>query len=663
MYTYAQNFEDVMLRRVFAEFKTGFYIDVGAHDPDFLSVTKSFYDEGWSGINIEPIKSKWQLFNEVRPRDTNLRTAVGCGTGTVLLSNVVGQSALSSTDPSRIGELTTLFKDIVTEEVEITSLDSIIKKYVVKEIDFLKIDVEGAEFDVLNSLNLTVNRPKVLVIEAVRPTAEFPGWSQYDFSKHDNSEKWLPRLISHGYVEVHFDGLNKFFLREDMAHLRSRLTLPPGVFDFIVPSIANHFNQLLGAKEAVIQEQTKAIEGLHKTIQMKEALIQEKVTSAAMYLQNIAAKDESLRIKDSLIEPYKSIISSLQGNSETHNRVVASYKEELQQKENVIHSQSKALASFRLAYAPLNLFRRFKLWIYNKIRPRLGNLNQYSGRPITKPQSIKQIQSEDISLPKISIVTPSYGQGGFIERTLQSVLDQKYPNLEYFVQDGGSPDSTVTVLKAYESKLTGWTSVKDTGQSQAINRGFLKTDGEIMAWLNSDDLLLPGALNTVAHVFESHPEVDVIYGNRLLIDGNDLEIGRWIMPGHDGNVLSWADYIPQETMFWRRTIWEKTGGSIDESFRFAMDWDLIIRFRDAGACFKHIPEFLGAFRIHAHQKTSAAINEVGHEEMNKIRHRVLGRQPSTTEVRKAVLPFLVKHVGVDIAYRLKSMLKQRFPRS
>jgi hypothetical protein len=128
------------------------------------------------------------------------------------------------------------------------------------------------------------------------------------------------------------------------------------------------------------------------------------------------------------------------------------------------------------------------------------------------------------------------------------------------------------------------------------------------------------------------------------------------MPGHDSAVLSWADYVPQETIFWRRRIWDKVGGQIDESFRFAMDWDLLVRFRDAGAKFAHIPRFLGAFRVHQHQKTTASINDIGHQEMDRIRNRVLGRVPSRKEIRAATLPYLLKHIAIDILYRVKTRL-------
>ena len=207
-------------------------------------------------------------------------------------------------------------------------------------------------------------------------------------------------------------------------------------------------------------------------------------------------------------------------------------------------------------------------------------------------------------------------------------------------------------MKAYQHILSGWVSTKDSGQSQAINLGFENTSGEIMAWLNSDDVLLPGALLTVTDYFLRHPEVDVVYGDRLLIDVHDQEIGRWIMPGHDGEVLTWADYIPQETLFWRRSLWEKTGGRIDEAFRFAMDWDLLLRFRAAGAKFAHIPRYLGAFRIHEHQKTSASINEVGLKEMDILRERELGRVPTYIEVRKAISKFMIKHIIADRVYPL-----------
>jgi len=236
------------------------------------------------------------------------------------------------------------------------------------------------------------------------------------------------------------------------------------------------------------------------------------------------------------------------------------------------------------------------------------------------------------------------------------VLEQNYPNLEYHVQDGGSEDGTLEIIQRHAHRLAGWESRSDSGQSQAINLGFAHTSGEIMAWLNSDDILLPGALHCVVDFFNRNPDVDVIYGHRLLIDENDKLIGRWILPAHNDKILSWADYVPQETLFWRRSIWEKVGGRIDESFRFAMDWDLLLRFRDAGARFARVPRFLGGFRIHPHQKTSAAISEIGFQEMDRLRERALGRVPTHLEVRRAVAPYLLRHLACEVGWRIRGTL-------
>jgi hypothetical protein len=145
--------------------------------------------------------------------------------------------------------------------------------------------------------------------------------------------------------------------------------------------------------------------------------------------------------------------------------------------------------------------------------------------------------------------------------------------------------------------------------------------------------------------------VDVVYGHRVLVDEYGQEIGRWVMPPHDDAVLSWADYIPQETMFWRREIWEKAGGGIDKSFKFAMDWDLILRFREAGAKIVCLPRFLGAFRVHPHQKTSAEISSQGDREMQQLRKRSLGRVVSEAEINQNIKKYLTRHVLYQKLYR------------
>src|SRR5207244_4015693 len=131
------------------------------------------------------------------------------------------------------------------------------------------------------------------------------------------------------------------------------------------------------------------------------------------------------------------------------------------------------------------------------------------------------------------------------------VLGQQYPRLEYIVQDGGSSDETPAVLERYRPQLTRWESRADRGQAHAINLGFRHATGDVLGYLNSDDLLLPGAVRYVGAFFARHPQIDVVYGHRVMIDESDAEVGRWVLPPHEDEVLRWVDYVPQETLFWR----------------------------------------------------------------------------------------------------------------
>jgi glycosyltransferase involved in cell wall biosynthesis len=280
---------------------------------------------------------------------------------------------------------------------------------------------------------------------------------------------------------------------------------------------------------------------------------------------------------------------------------------------------------------------------------RLGQLQAYRPRPMSI--SVSERRPLYISPLSISIVTPVLNQAAFIGQTIESVLGQRVSPLEYVVIDGGSVDGTPDVIARYGKQLSYFDSRKDRGQSHALNKGFAWTKGEILGWVNGDDLLLPGALETVARFFASHPEVDVVYGDRIVIDGEGRETGRWMLPSHSDRILSWVDYVPQETLFWRRRLWERVGSYIDESFQFAMDWDLLVRFRDCGARFHHLPRLIGAFRVHSAQKTIAQF-DVGLEEMNRIRARCLGYVPSSAATRFAVLPYVLRHIGREWRSRL-----------
>jgi glycosyltransferase involved in cell wall biosynthesis len=258
------------------------------------------------------------------------------------------------------------------------------------------------------------------------------------------------------------------------------------------------------------------------------------------------------------------------------------------------------------------------------------------------------------TLPSISIVVPSFNHASYLRQTLDSIINQGYPKLQIIVVDGGSSDGSQEILFEYQDELTYWVSEPDCGQANALNKGFAKATGEILAWLNSDDVYLPGALWRAAQCFLERPAIDVCYGHRVLLDEKGFEIGRWVLPRYDSAILRYADFIPQETLFWRRSIWEKAGTRIDESFEFALDWDLILRFQHAGAKFERLPFFIGGFRCHSAQKTAAAIDTIGCREMDILKKRYgfdHSNWASAAKMRVVLATFLARARIYELAWK------------
>jgi ADP-heptose:LPS heptosyltransferase/GT2 family glycosyltransferase len=337
--------------------------------------------------------------------------------------------------------------------------------------------------------------------------------------------------------------------------------------------------------------------------------------------------------------------------AKNYNRLLAQKEAEIEalherlatREEAILRLSAEALtgmAELRRAWIAATTQLREKLWVpfhawlFHRVVEdywmQIGVLRHYAPRALRWDERLPAPHVPDAALPQVAIVTPSYGQERFIERTLRSVLDQAYPTLVYVVQDGGSKDRSPEIIARYASRLHHWESVRDQGQADAIKRGFAHMAAQlapdaIMAWLNSDDLLAPGSLRFAAEYFHDHPDVDVVYGHRIIIDDDDREVGRWIMPRHNPATLEWIDYVPQETLFWRKRAWDLVGG-IDPSFQFALDWDLLARFQQAGCRMVRVPYFLGAFRVHPEQKTSQAIHTTGADEMRRVRARFRSKQ-------------------------------------
>ncbi|HZX27835.1 MAG TPA: FkbM family methyltransferase [Telluria sp.] len=244
--SYAQNFEDVLLWRALGHVRNGFYIDVGANDPEEHSVTRAFYDAGWHGINVEPLPQFKQAFIDQRPRDINLAMAAGAADGALTLYDVEGVSGWASPDPA-VAQLHRADGRLVRElEVPVRTLASICAEHVRGEIHFLKIDVEGWEADVLRGMDFARWRPWVVVIEATTPA-----------SRESRHESWEAMLTGAGYGFAWFDGLNRYYVAEEHVELAAALKVQPNVFDaFITHHLDKAWRDAENAhrSEAALQE-------------------------------------------------------------------------------------------------------------------------------------------------------------------------------------------------------------------------------------------------------------------------------------------------------------------------------------------------------------------------------------------------------------------------
>jgi GT2 family glycosyltransferase len=232
----------------------------------------------------------------------------------------------------------------------------------------------------------------------------------------------------------------------------------------------------------------------------------------------------------------------------------------------------------------------------------------------------------------VSVITPSYNQAPYLEQTVQSVLAQDYPHIEYIVVDGASTDNSFEIIKKYNDRLAYWISEKDSGQAEAINKGFARAKGEVLGWLNSDDYYLPNAISAAVKCFEHNPDVVMVYGDMLAVDGDGQTINVLKYKQLSLEDLLCFQIIGQPSVFFRRSALAKTG-LLETSFHFMLDHHLWIRLAQQGKIL-HVPQVWSAARYHAQAKNRARAAEFGREAF-----RVLDwakTQPGLSEVVSGV---------------------------
>jgi glycosyltransferase involved in cell wall biosynthesis len=231
----------------------------------------------------------------------------------------------------------------------------------------------------------------------------------------------------------------------------------------------------------------------------------------------------------------------------------------------------------------------------------------------------ESLHQENELMMRVTIVTPSFNQATYLEATICSVLEQDYPQIEYFIMDGGSSDGSLEIIQKYAGRLAGWVSEPDRGQTDAINKGFARASGEIIAWLNSDDTYRPGAVREAVQFLTDNPEVGMVYGDANFINSAGCTIGKF--PAAQTNLrLLQRGYvhIPQQSAFFRADLWRKVA-PLDPSFYFAMDYDLWVRLARL-APMVYVHRTWANFRLHGDAKTIAA-DERCWPEMLRVHYR------------------------------------------
>jgi hypothetical protein len=258
--------------------------------------------------------------------------------------------------------------------------------------------------------------------------------------------------------------------------------------------------------------------------------------------------------------------------------------------------------------------------------------------------------------PRISVVTPCLNGARYLEAAILSVVGQRYPNLEYVVIDGGSTDASVEIIRRHESALAGWVSEPDRGQAHALNKGFARTTGEIMGWLNTDDVLHPGSLWLLARTFRAFGEIEWLTGQASFVEPGGATViveppPRWSRLGFLAGDYRW---IQQESTFWRRSLWDRAGSRLSEHHSLACDFELWVRF------FRHARlhssfGLVGALRLHPDQRTRRSMDvyeREAHEIIGAEQRRLLDEgMPQDSDGWKRSPP-VVKFDWRDFVFRM-----------
>lgn len=330
--TYAQNFEDVMLWRALKHVKNGFYIDVGANDPDQFSVTKAFYEKGWRGINIEPVEEWIEKLNEVRPQDINILAAASNESGTTNIFVFPNTGLSTSVEEHKRLHVDAGFDEPREVSVQSVTLDEVCGSHEVKAIHFLKIDVEGAEKEVLEGLAFKEHRPWILLIEATAP-----------LSNTDVSDTWQQYVLDRDYDFVYFDGLNKYFLAKEHGELAEAFTSPPNVLDDFVPALRIAHEERIESLAAHINGLASSLETARQTISDARARVAEYESALQTERQAVSQARAQVTEYEISLRAERKAVSEARAHTTEYEMSLRAERQALSEAQATIIEQANAL--------------------------------------------------------------------------------------------------------------------------------------------------------------------------------------------------------------------------------------------------------------------------------------------------------------------------------
>ena len=526
--SYAQNFEDILLWRALKNIKNGFYIDVGANDPVIDSVTKLFYENGWSGINIEPISASYEKLKAERPRDINLKLAAYSHPCVLTIHEFGGTAGLSTVDESiALGHKDERQLAYISTEVSAFTLNQICSQHRYGPIHFLKIDVEGVEKEVLLGLDLQKIRPWIILIESTLP-----------LSRIESYESWEGLITNANYDFAWFDGLNRFYVAKEHSILKSYFSVPPNVFDEFALSgrSSNAFCDLVNAQS--LESLTKL-----QLAQESENKVLEQVTSLSQAL--VKEQENSTELALRLQEKELQVIQSIRINSlnlkinDILNLKLAKNKRDITDMKNHYENEISLMKnsnSWRLTKYLRWISRQVNLIREAGLRSRLRSLKKILARNFYKDRShifmqsigeeaIKNLDSLQILTVKLSVIIINFNSDDLIFKCINAISKSKCNfGLEIIVVNNDINTNIKNVIRLFPTiKFIDNRCNRYFGE--ANNIGVEQAIGKYICFLNADAFVQPDTFQLLITKIESSKQIAAVGPVFLNIDGTIQEAG------------------------------------------------------------------------------------------------------------------------------------------